>query len=294
MSEQQNYAPQVVNSQEIEPIIQNSRPKEFTDVSLVIPVYNQSEQVLQTLEHIRQIMDSTMLKYEIIVVNDGSKDNTLEILNTCGETDSRLKILSYPKNMGKGYAVRTGIMSSHANACVFIDGDLEVSTDRLIEYIKSLESDDLIIASKAHPLSKINAPISRRIQSKAFSLLVGLMLDLDTKDTQSGLKVGTGDILRTLFQSMTVNRYAFDVELLAMARAMNLKIKEMPVELNIQRRFKVKDMLAMFKDLMVIAYRYRKGDLVWKKVECKTTKILVIEKPPLSQHQRSSEIEAES
>ena len=152
MSEQQNYAPQVVNSQEIEPIIQNSRSKEFTDVSLVIPVYNQSEQVLQTLEHIRQIMDSTMLKYEIIVVNDGSKDNTLEILNTWGETDSRLKILSYPKNMGKGYAVRTGIMNSHANACVFIDGDLEVSTDRLIEYIKSLESDDLHNCIKSSPI----------------------------------------------------------------------------------------------------------------------------------------------
>lgn len=275
MSNQNYYVPQVINFQQIEQVIPKENSKELTDVSLIIPVYNQSKEVLQTLEHIHEIMDSTMLIYEIIIVNDGSTDNTLEILKRQEATDSQLKILSYPKNMGKGYAVRIGIANSRANVCVFIDGDLDISTRRLIEYIKALDSGDLIIASKAHPLSSVHAPLSRRIQSKAFSLLVELMLDLDTKDTQSGLKVGGGDILRTLFQSMTVNRYAFDVELLAMARAMNLKIKEMPVELNIHRTFKVKDMVHMFKDLMDIAYRYRKGGLVWKKYKCERTKDLI-------------------
>ena len=286
MSERTNsYLTQTVGSQKAEQIIPTlySDSVESMDVSLVIPVYNQSRQVHSTLEHIHGVMDATMLKYEIIIVNDGSTDNTLEILEMQKEKDSRLNIVSYTKNMGKGYAVRTGIMNSHANACVFIDGDLDVSTDRLIEYIKSLESDDLIIASKAHPLSKVNAPLIRRIQSKAFSILVELMLGLDTKDTQSGLKVGTGHVLRTLFQSMTVNRYAFDVELLAKARSMNLRIKEMPVELNIDRRFKVKDMFNMLKDVLVIAYRYRKGELVWKRVECKIKGDLpAIETPSIS------------
>lgn len=247
--------------------------EESIEVSLVIPVYNQSRQISLTIDHINKIMNSTPLRYEIIIVNDGSTDDTLEILQRQEKKDPRLKVFSYDKNRGKGYAVRTGIMNSNANVAVFIDSDFDISPYNIIEYIMALESGDLIVASKAHPLSKVNAPLSRRILSKGFNLLVRLMLGLKIKDTQSGLKVGKGDILRLLFEPMTIQRYAFDVELLAIAHAMKLRIKEMPINLNIDARFKVRDILVMFRDVMSISYRYRKITSKWQALEDKIQNI---------------------
>lgn len=232
--------------------------EELYEISLVVPVYNQAKNITQTLDRIRKIMIQTQLPYEIIVVNDGSTDNTLELLQRQKETDCRVKLFSYDKNKGKGYAVRTGIMNSKGEAIVFIDGDSDVSVESIVEFIAAFRSCDLIIASKAHPLSRVNAPLSRRILSKGFNYLVRLMLGLEFRDTQSGLKAGNGDVLRVLFKFMTVRRYAFDVELLAMAHAMKLRVKEMPIEINLDGRFNIAEILVMLKDLLAISYRYRK------------------------------------
>lgn len=232
--------------------------EELYDISLVIPVYNQAKNVIQTLDRIKRIMNLTKLRYELIVVNDGSTDNTLELLQREKETDSRVKLFSYDKNEGKGYAVRTGIMNSKGKAVVFIDGDSDISVESIVGFIAALRSWDIIIASKAHPLSRVNTPLSRRLLSKGFNYLVRLMLGLKFRDTQSGMKAGNGDVLRVLFKFMTVRRYAFDVELLAIAHAMKLRIKEMPIELNIDGGFNIAEILVMFKDLLAIWYRYGK------------------------------------
>ena len=232
--------------------------EELYDISLVIPVYNQAKNVIQTLDRIKKIMNLTKLRYELIVVNDGSTDNTLQLLQREEETDSRVKLFSYDKNEGKGYAVRIGIMNSKGKAVVFIDGDSDISVESIVGFIAALRSWDIIIASKAHPLSRVNTPLSRRILSKGFNYLVRLMLGLKFRDTQSGMKAGNGHVLRVLFKFMTVRRYAFDVELIAIAHAMKLRIKEMPIELNIDSGFNIAEILVMFKDLLAIWYRYGK------------------------------------
>jgi dolichol-phosphate mannosyltransferase len=200
-------------------------------------------------------MEPTCLTFEVIMVNDGSTDNTLQILRKEADKDPRIKVVTYDKNMGKGYAVRTGVMKSQGRATLYIDGDLDISPYKILDYLDALKTDDLVIASKAHPLSKVNSTLTRRVLSKGFRSLVKLMLGLQTSDTQSGLKAGNGDTFRMIFEQVMTKRYAFDVELLAIAHLANLRIKEMPIDLSINRRFKVKDMLAMFRDLIVISYR---------------------------------------
>lgn len=224
-------------------------------ISLVIPIYNQEKNAHLALNRIKSVLDLTLLNYEIVAINDGSIDKTLEILQNEQRKDSRIQVVSYFPNRGKGYAVKTGILRSKGKVVVFTDGDLDVSPKTIVDYIKELENCNLVIASKRHPLSKINAPASRKLLSRAFNIVVRILTGIKIKDTQSGLKAGNGDVLRTIFKVMLVKRYAFDVELLAIATALKLSIKEMPVEINLDRGFKLREIVRMFIDVLAISYR---------------------------------------
>jgi glycosyltransferase involved in cell wall biosynthesis len=195
--------------------------------------------------------------YEVVAVNDGSSDDTFGVLQKEENLDPCIKVISYNPNRGKGYAVRTGVMQSSGNIVIFVDGDLDISHNKIRDYVKELENFDLVIASKRHPQSKLDAPLSRKFLSRMFNLLVRMAIGIKVKDTQSGLKAGKGDALRAIFRIMLVKRYAFDVELLTIATALNLNIKEMPIEISLERSFKVLDIAKMFLDVTNIAYRYR-------------------------------------
>ena len=226
-------------------------------ISVVIPVHNQEKTVSILLSRIKGILNSTLRSFEIVVVNDGSFDNTFGILQKEEKLDSRIKVISYIPNKGKGHAVKTGVMQSSGNIVIFVDGDLDISHSKIDDYIKELESCDLVIASKRHPYSKINAPLSRKFLSRMFNLIVRIAIGIKVKDTQSGLKAGNGAALRTIFRIMLVKRYAFDVELLTIATALHLKIKEMPIEINLDRNFKLQDIAKMLVDVIAITYRYK-------------------------------------
>lgn len=226
-------------------------------ISVVIPVYNQENAISKSLARIRQVLDSLSTSYELIVVNDGSRDDTLKILQGEQASNPLLKVVSYDKNMGKGYAVRKGILESKGHLVIFTDGDLDISPETITEYVGQLAQCDLVIASKRHPQSRIVAPTSRKFLSRAFNLVVRILTGISIKDTQSGLKAGSGPALRAVFRLMLVKRYAFDVELLTIASLLKMQIKEMPVEINLNRKFKVKDIARMFIDVLAISYRYR-------------------------------------
>ena len=226
-------------------------------ISVVIPVYNQQSAISASLARIRQVLDSLSTRYELIVVNDGSRDDTLKILQREQASNPLLKIVSYEKNMGKGYAVRKGILESIGHLVIFTDGDLDISPDTITDYIGQLAHCDLVIASKTHAQSRVVAPASRKFLSRAFNLVVRILTGISIKDTQSGLKAGTGPALRAIFKLMLVKRYAFDVELLTIASLLKMEIKEMPVEINLDRRFRFEDILKMFIDVAAISYRCR-------------------------------------
>jgi glycosyltransferase involved in cell wall biosynthesis len=225
-------------------------------ISVVIPFYNQGRTIPASLKRIRKVLGS-LSRYELIAVNDGSSDDTLQVLQAEQASDPSLKIVSYSQNMGKGYAVKRGVVETKGDVVIFTDGDLEISPDIILEYIHQLKACDLVIASKRHPLSKVKTPFSRKFLSRAFNLVARIATGVKAKDTQSGLKAGNGEALRRIFGLMLVKRYAFDVELLAIASLLKMNIKEMPVDINLDKRFRMKEVAKMLVDVLAVSYRLR-------------------------------------
>src|SRR6266508_5713339 len=153
-------------------------------ISLIVPVFNQERKISYSLKKMKQAVESAFSNYELIVVNDGSTDNTLTILKGLALTDERIRILSYTPNRGKGYAVRQGVLHSHGDAVIFLDGDLDISPDSIKDYVKELSTSDLVIASKRHPKSNVTIPRSRAFLSRAFHLLMRVATGIRQKDTQ--------------------------------------------------------------------------------------------------------------
>ena len=224
---------------------------------MIIPVFNQARKVSYSVEKIKQAVELAFANYELIVVNDGSTDNTLTILKDIAMTDEHLHIISYTPNRGKGYAVRQGVLHSQGDVVMFLDGDLDISPDSIKDYVQRLSTSDLVIASKRHPESKVTIPKSRLLLSRAFHLVIRIATNIAQKDTQAGFKVGNGDLMRTIFGNINTNRYAFDVELLTIASILHLKVQEMPVIMKIERRFNTKEIMNMFGDVMRIYYRHK-------------------------------------
>ena len=244
----------------------NENPN-LTQISAIVPIYNQARVISYSLSRIREALYLTNLNFEIIVVNDGSSDNTLAILEKERGNDPKMKVISYSQNKGKGYAIKEGVMQSSGDITVFIDGDLDIHPFAIKEYVHELDNCDFVIASKRHPLSRVNAPLSRKVLSRMFNLMVRTATGIKLKDTQSGLKVGYGNLLRDFFKVMNVNRYAFDVELLTIAAMMNLHIKEMPIEINLDHRFGIRQIILMLKDVLNISFRYRITRFYQKRIQ---------------------------
>ena len=202
-------------------------------------------------------IDSGLPWYEIIVVNDGSTDGTRNIVSRISSFDETIRLISYSINMGKGYAIRQGVLHSRGKYVMFLDGDGEISTDVLSKYLEHMATADIVIASKYHPLSVVNVPTSRRFLSRCFHLFVKLMLGIKVSDTQVGLKGGNGDRFRKIFQRVMVNRYAFDAEMLAVAGIMGLKVDELPVKIDLDKSFKKKEIIKMALDVLGVAFRLR-------------------------------------
>jgi glycosyltransferase involved in cell wall biosynthesis len=226
-------------------------------ISLIIPIFNQARKISYSIEKIKQVVELSFANYELIVVNDGSTDNTLTILKDIEMTDEHVRVISYAPNKGKGYAVRQGVLNSHGDVVILLDGDLDISPDLIKDYVERLSASDLVIASKKHPQSNVRIPRSRAFLSRAFNLLIKMTIGIAQTDTQAGFKVGRGDIMRAIFRNVSVNRYAFDVEFLAIASILHLKVQEMPVIMKIDRKFKIKDILNMLGDVIRIYYRHK-------------------------------------
>jgi len=152
-------------------------------ISIIVPVYNEQSNIPSLLKHMKDILTQTLFEYEVIVVNDGSTDDTLKTLLQEEKIDGHVKIVSYSNNSGKGYAVKQGIMCSKGDMVLFLDGDLDISPEQIKKYIKELGGFDLVIASKTHPESNVISPRHRKLLSKAYSLLVRSIVGIKVKDT---------------------------------------------------------------------------------------------------------------
>ena len=245
-------------------------------LSIVIPVYNEAKAIASIIRNIKQTVESAAIQppllYEIIVVDDGSRDNTFGILEAMQKEDRYLRAISYKPNRGKGYAIKMGIMASRGEIVIFIDADpnMELSPELIANYYYELDdSCDLAIGSKKHPLSKVNLSAHRGFLSTAFRLLSKELVGIkDISDTQVGLKVGKAELLRRIFEITTVRRYAFDIEFLIIALMLNANIRELPIVFKSSKEgIRIAEIARMLKDIVKISYRYRINHWYQKQLE---------------------------
>jgi dolichol-phosphate mannosyltransferase len=227
------------------------------DLSFVIPAYNEEGSIEDALGTIDDAVKSKKLQYEIVVVDDGSKDKTLSKALTYASKNGHVKVVSYTKNAGKGYAVKTGFMQTTGEVVIFADSDLDIDLRIISRYVEALQHGDIVIASKWHPNSVVDVPLARRILSHCFNVLVRILTGVKLKDTQAGLKAMKKSAFVNIFPRLCVKRYAFDVELLTVANLYGLRIVEMPTQLRIEGLLNLEEMFKMFVDLLGIAYRLR-------------------------------------
>ncbi|HIQ13730.1 MAG TPA: glycosyltransferase [Thermoprotei archaeon] len=224
-------------------------------ISIVMPAYNLRDRIKESINKVCGVLNSLDYEYEIIVVDDGSIDNTYEEVINLG--NKRVRVYKNFRNVGKGFAVKKGILMSRGEYVILLDADMEIKYSDIIYYIDALKHFDIVIASKWHPESVYRAPIMRKILSLAFHWMVRLLTGIDVSDTQTGLKAFRGDIARLIMRIILVKRYAFDVEILAVAKLLDLKICEKPVKVVLNKGFPIKSILYMIIDLLGIVYRLR-------------------------------------
>ncbi len=226
-------------------------------LSFVIPAYNEEESIETALFTLDGIVKPKKLQYEIVVVNDGSNDNTLSKVLKYASLNGHVKVVSYDKNVGKGHAVKAGFMQANGSVVVFADSGTEIDLSIISNYIDALQHGDIVIASKWHPDSVVSMPLTRRILSHSFNVLVRLLTGARLRDTQAGLKAMKKSAFVNVFPRLAVKRYAFDVELLAVANLYGLKVVEMPVNIQMRTLFSLREVWNMFVDLLGITYRLR-------------------------------------
>ena len=197
-------------------------------------------------------------RYELIVVDDGSSDNTYNMLKDY-EKSLKIKLLRNPVNLGKGAAVKAGIMNAELPLVLFSDIDLATPLEELNKFVKYLPEYDIIIGSRNHPESvmEVNQSRFRQFLGKCFPILVNIFIMKDIRDTQCGFKLFKTKVAKEVFSFQTIKGFAFDVEILLIAKKLSYKIKEMPVVWKDKKGSKIsplKDAVKMLLQLFAIKY----------------------------------------
>lgn len=202
-------------------------------VSVVTPAFNQSTTIRRTIGEIIARLDATGLEFELIVVSDGSLDRTYD--EALRVEDPRVRVIDYDRNLGKGFALRTGSLAARTAWVAWIDSDLDLDPRGVASFLRLARGRelDVVVGSKRHPRSEVAYPRRRRLYSWLYQMLVRALFRLDVRDTQVGLKLFRRDVLDEVLPVVLVKRYAFDLEVLAVARHFGFgRIEEHPIALS--------------------------------------------------------------
>ena len=203
-------------------------------LTVIVPVYNRGDEIVGNVDVIRRRIAEGLREeeLEVIVVSDGSIDATAErLLQARG---AGMRVIHYDRNLGKGYAVKVGALAAHGEWVALVDADLDLDPGSIPDYLEVARREqlDFAIGSKRHPDSIVHYPRSRRIASWCYQQLNRVLFRLDVRDTQVGLKVFSRRIVDDVLPLLLVKRFAFDLELLAVAAALGYgRVRELPVRL---------------------------------------------------------------
>ena len=245
---------------------QGGRPvSQFPKISIVIPAFNESGRIPATLDSVIQCVRAQKWDAEIIVVNDGSTDNTAQLVRDIAQNAPELRLLENPGNRGKGYAVRNGVLNSLGDIVMFTDSDLSapiIEAERLFAAIAA--GADIAIGSRwlASSRQTHRQPLYRQFFGRCFNAVCRMVMRLPFADTQCGFKAFTRSAAQTVFQLQTIERWGFDPEILFIALKRGFKVQEVPVSWAHDARSRMsylRDGLQMLKELVTVRWNALTG-----------------------------------
>ena len=228
-------------------------------LSVIIPVYNEQSRITYTLEKLTSFLNEQTFKWQILIINDGSTDNTENIVEEWMQKDPRILIESIP-HQGKGIAIKTGMLSSSGSYRFMCDADLAMPINELSKFLEAAEKNyDIVIGSRQISGSnRIGEPLLRHIMGRVFNILTRLLLIPGIHDTQCGFKCFSAKAANQIFPAQKIKGFAFDTEILYLAYQRKLSICEIPITWHHHSDSKVniiKDSIMMFKDILLIRLR---------------------------------------
>jgi dolichyl-phosphate beta-glucosyltransferase len=234
-------------------------------LSVVIPAYNEEERIVKTFERVSQYLERQPYASELIVVDDGSTDQTVPVALNLLKRLNKGILLQNGRNRGKGYSVQKGILNSRGQFVLFSDADLSTPIEELAKLLNAVQGEfDIAIGSRGLKSSdvQVHQPWYREYMGKTFNLIIRLLLLSRFHDTQCGFKCFRGDVARELFALQTLDHYSFDVEILLLAQLRQYRVLEVPVQWMNEpnsRVSAVNDSARMLKDVLRIRYNLLTG-----------------------------------
>lgn len=234
-------------------------------LSVIIPAYNEEKRLPKTLREVDKYLSKQDYNYEIVVVDDGSKDETVAKTREMVSEIKNLRVIDNKENHGKGYVVKQGMLESNGEYRLFMDADNSTTVNQvegMWPYFR--EGFDIVIGSREIEGAILDPPQppGRKPKGAAFRMLTNIFAWLwDIKDTQCGFKAFTQEAADKVFNKCKVDRFSFDVEALVIAKKLNCKIKEMPITWvnDLDSKVKFKNMVKMGIDLVKIRWDLIKG-----------------------------------
>lgn len=228
-------------------------------LSVIIPAFNEEDSIGKSLDQIVAFLSKQDFNYEIIVVDDGSKDSTNQIVSKL--TDVRL--ITLEKNCGKGFAVKTGVLEAKNDFVLFMDADHAIPIDYILDFKNEIGNYDIVIGSKYLNQTE-NYPFYRKVVGKVFSFLKYIITGLKIKDTQCGFKLFKSEVAKDLFTLSQITGWCFDVEILLLSRKKQYSVKEQPIKLsdiNAPSNISILNSgTQMFMDLLKLRMKFKRGD----------------------------------
>lgn len=202
---------------------------------IMVPAYHEEGIVYHEIKVLQDLLEEESVDYRITLVDDGSDDGTFQEAKNLEKNSMKISSLTYQENHGKGYALRKGLedIDTNPDYIIFFDADGDIRPESLIQMINITEKGDkdILTASKWHKDSEVDYPLLRTALSKILSIYTRFYLGLKVKDTQTGLKALRYPVVEDLRDHTFIDGYAFDIELLYLARKEGYSVEETPVKL---------------------------------------------------------------
>jgi len=230
-------------------------------VTVIVPFYNEEGRMAPFVSELLKYARGSLGEYEIIFVDDGSKDGSAKLLSRLIEGDGRSRMISYSPNRGKGSAVKAGVENAVGGRILFIDIDGSVKPQDIGLILDALDSSDVAIGERCSGRKIVVQPFLRGFLRRVMNLYINLLFGVGVGDTSCGIKGFRAAFAKELFRDLKSRRWIFDVEILHKARKRGLRIVEIPVEWEYMRgtRIGALDPFAMFWQLILLRLGWKTG-----------------------------------